>query len=379
LLTEQASFTALPISRFSHSTAYQFFQPLNDISPLIQYAKDDLCPPDDTKCPARVDDLRTAVALDIDYDTISHALKLTAQWPRQRQTLRIASHPTYRTEVGVLHPDLPPTLEPHELGIAGHLTVMGQHKTPQITAFAFPSRHRHAEGSFSAAFVQPPGLHPTLRLSIKSRVPPFGESCAPHAYFTLPKAIFADRYQLEDPLFLASKNISALRHMTQPVDLEAPAYAMRPWGSGVLLELATSGSHEWSAEVPLHLRYLEPVAGGYRDIEIPYPVVFWACTAEEGTKFPTNPFDRVNLGYDGLFGPRTVFWHLDPKPEGGRKTLLNSIRVPVLDTDRGGWVNVGTAVVVFLGFAYVVLKLVQAYLRAGYIGHEKAAAEKKKQ
>ena len=71
----------------------------------------------------------------------------------------------------------------------------------------------------------------------------------------------------------------------------------------------------------------------------------------------TNPFDRVNLGYDGLFGPRTMFYHLQPVNGGG--SLLEEMQVPVLDTHgpKVKWVETGTVMVVILGLMWVCLKL----------------------
>ena len=370
----------MPNDRFSHSTAFQYYQQLESLNGLAAYAAAELCPAEDAVCSSRVGQLNTAASLDISYDTISHALKITALWPHGRQRLQVTSKPNYRTEIGVLGPDKLPNLEPYELGISGHLTVLGGDKKPSQTAFAISSRHRHVDSTFSSKFLEPTGIHPTMQLKLSSNKPPVKDAyCSAHAYMTLPRTIFADRYQLGDDLFLASKNLTALRHMTQPVDLEAPEYATRPWGSALLLELSPPESGKpqpWTAEIPLHLRYLAPEPGGYQPTEIPYPVVFWACASDEGTKFPTNPFDRVNLGYDGLFGPRTVFWHLDPRPEATTNRLTNGITVPVLDTDRAAWVNAGTAAVVFLGFAWVVFRLVVAFLRTGYIYDEPPSSEK---
>ena len=71
----------------------------------------------------------------------------------------------------------------------------------------------------------------------------------------------------------------------------------------------------------------------------------------------TNPFDRVNLGYDGLFGPRTMFYHL--QPASGGDTLLEEIQVPVLDLEgsKMKWVEPGTVTTVVLGFLWVCLSL----------------------
>lgn len=291
--------------------------------------------------------------------------------------------------MGILTLDDSSKPEPHEIGMAGGLTVLGEHTKPSSVLFNLPARHRLHEdsspSSFSAKFLEPTGLHPTLQLRFNSAKPPVDDAyCAVHAHLTLPKAIFADRYQLADDLFLKSKNLTALRYSSSPVDLEAPAYATKPWGSGVLLELAppsTEGKNdEWTAEIPLHLRYLEPVAGGYTDVEVPYPAVFWACSSEEGTKFPSSPFERVNLGYDALFGPRTVFWHVEPLPTAGDAAgrLMSTVRVPVLETGQANWVRVGTAAAVVVGFTWVLWKLMAAFSKSGY-SKEKKVDEKKKQ
>lgn len=416
LTSQQTSFTSLPSDRFSHSTAFQYYQPLEDLSVFTKYVSKDLCPEPPSassstgtpSCASRVDQLSTASSLDISYDTISHALKVTGTWGLQDQPLRVGAPEAsnHRVEVGILATDKPHDIEPHELGLSGSLTVLGQDKKPAATIFKFPARHRRVGGaSFSAGFLQPTGLHPTLQLRLHGAAAPpdlgggddedGSSTCSLHAHLTLPRAIFADKYQLSDPLFLASKNLTALRYISQPVDLEAPDYALKTWGSAALLELAppvpeTTATTEdkgvvWTAEVPLHLRYLSPAAGGYRTAQVPHPAVFWACTTEEGTKFPASPFERVNLGYDGLFGPRTVFWHVDPAaapagPAAGGARLLSEVRVPVLDVDRAGWVSAGTAAVVLLGFGWVAWKLLAVYLRTGYGPQQQMEGlEKKKQ
>ncbi|GAB1320121.1 protease B nonderepressible form [Madurella fahalii] len=381
--TVAKSFTSLPNDRFSHSAAVQYFQQLNSLSHFIRYAKDQLCPAGDASCSARLDSLSGASLLDLSYDTVSQALRVTALWPYRRQPVYASSQPNVRTEVGILSTDKPKTLEPHEIGISGLLTVLGQDKKPSPTMFTFASRHRDAESTFSARFLSPTGLHPTLQLHLSSNKPPSSSedgSCSPHAYLTLPKTIFPDKYQLSDPLFLASKNLSALRFTTQPVDLEAPAYVLPQWGSAVLVELAPPDSRSpevWTAEIPLHLRYLAPTSGGYSTIAVPYPAVFWACDPEEGRQFPKSPFEGGKLGYEALFEEGTVFWHVEPRPAGGAKALVNEVKVPVLNLERAGWVNVGTAAVVLLGFAWVVWRLVGVWRAEGYKNGEEG--KKKRQ
>jgi hypothetical protein len=170
---------------------------------------------------------------------------------------------------------------------------------------------------------------------------------------------------------MASKGLSTVHYITTPVDLEAPAYAMDLWGSSMLIELSplsTKANSISRAEIPLHLRYLYPNNGtnGQEPLSIPYPVLFWACTADEGTKFPINPFDRVNLGYDGLFGPRTIFYHLvaEPVREDGR--LVSALSAPVLDLEDSQWVENGTVFVVGMGFLWVLWCLIGVWRGVGY-------------
>ena len=69
----------------------------------------------------------------------------------------------------------------------------------------------------------------------------------------------------------------------------------------------------------------------------------------------TNPFDRVNLGYDGLFGPKTMFYHIPPDPNV--KTTTSEVKVPVLNAESAAWVQIGTLVAVAAGFAWVCWQL----------------------
>ena len=133
----------------------------------------------------------------------------------------------------------------------------------------------------------------------------------------------------------------------------------------MLLELAPPSSMKgrrgeaWEADIPLHLRYLEPGGGGQENIELPWPVVFWACPAEEGTKMSTNPFDRVSLGYEGLFGPRTMFYHLTPQTAQEKGSLVENLQVPVIGGDQAATVEIGTVVMITLGTLWILAKLVK--------------------
>jgi hypothetical protein len=104
----------------------------------------------------------------------------------------------------------------------------------------------------------------------------------------------------------------------------------------------------------MHLRYLPAAAASHTRLPLPWPVVFWACRADEGAKMAANPFDRVHLGYEALFGPKTRFMHVEPE---GTRELVEWIDVPVLDLRGTGWVEmgtVGTVVLAFLGLCWVL-------------------------
>ena len=91
-----------------------------------------------------------------------------------------------------------------------------------------------------------------------------------------------------------------------------------------------------------------------------------------------NPFDRVNLGYESLFGPRTMFYHLQPQPavEGGR--LIEKVYLPVMDLEGTRWVEGVTVGAVVLGALWVVWKLVMLLWR-DWRSAEATAVDKKRQ
>jgi hypothetical protein len=211
-------------------------------------------------------------------------------------------------------------------------------------------------------------MHPVLQLSLSESVlQPPAQSCALHAYLTLPSYLFIDRYQLSDPLFLASQNLKALRSLSGATDLEAPDWVVKEWGSAALLEIASPGpksiEREFDVSIPLHLRYLSPsseLPHGMRSVSAPWPTLFWACTAEEGSKFASSPFDRINLGYDGLFGPKTMFFHVPPTKDS---IGYASLDVPVMDLTHSSWVETGTVVAIVSGTLWILWKMLRGFLQ----------------
>lgn len=363
------------------SSASQYYQLLPSLKDLVTYIQQKICATSDPSCQTHAASLLSATYVDIDYDTISHALVLNVFWDRApdaeswTETIALCQKADH-IEVGVLTSEK--AVDPEDLAFSGFLTVIGKDSKPSPTRFSFPARHHPLPSSapptppltYTTSFRQPTGLHPTLLLSFPSAsLTPPDETCALHAYLTLPAALFIDKYQLSDPLFLSSQHLTSLRSISGATDLEAPVWVVPEWGSAALLELAVpaspsssnsdsdSASHsrsssppnpgpdDWTVRIPLHLRYLSPNANasGLAPVAAPWPAVFWACRGEEGAKMAASPFDRVNLGYEGLFGPKTMFYHVPPaaanvSSEVGAR-LVEEIRVPVLDLDQAWYVE----------------------------------------
>ena len=91
-----------------------------------------------------------------------------------------------------------------------------------------------------------------------------------------------------------------------------------------------------------------------------------------------NPFDRTNLGWDGLFGPRTMFYQLHPES----RRLVEEIDVPVLKLKEGGGlfraqiIELGTSVVILLGFLWVLWRLALVALSRSEQGQHRAHEKK---
>ncbi|KAL4801017.1 PIG-X [Aspergillus venezuelensis] len=398
----EKSFITQPVlsTRFASTAAYQYHSLLPTLTNLAAYIEQKICTgtsataTDEEECDFRTNLLLSADSLDINYDSISHAVTVSAFWAEapgvdyggQRrgqgkgwtEIIRKNRGGAEQVEVGLLGAEQANDVE--EIKMGGLLGVVGRDEEMKPTLFSFPSRHHTlpTDATYTVSFNAPTGLHPEMTISLSSEAvnePPArpDASCALHTYLTLPSSIFGDKYQLStsDPLFLKSHSIAALRAVSGETDLEAPDWSVSRWGSTWLLELASplsekranGGNGTWNVTIPLHLRYLHPFSSGYRPASIPWPVVFWACTAEDGTKMGVNPFDRVNLGWEGLFGPRTMFYQVHPAPVLEDGLLVEKIDVPVLALDeRDGFfssqvIKLGTVAIISLGFLWVLWKL----------------------
>lgn len=103
---------------------------------LTTYLHQKICPEeDDESCRLRTASLKSADYLDIDYDTISQSLVLSAFWHSSPATEawdeRIHnSQASVKVEVGVLANEKP--TQPEELSLGGFLAVIGEDSKPSM-------------------------------------------------------------------------------------------------------------------------------------------------------------------------------------------------------------------------------------------------------
>ncbi|KHJ32116.1 putative protein pbn1 [Erysiphe necator] len=387
------SFTALPANDLSHHTTYHYYTLMPSISSFTDYLRHITCSQflsDSSEiCAKQVIDFTTAAYIDISFKS-NDSLVISSFKPAETQLLsftipkELNLSPETRYEIGLLAPE--PLQVYEKLSLGGFLILAGEDSKPNPTRFSIQSRHRNSKVDFQANFSEPSGMHPFLEIKVSDAAHPVeNQECELYSYLSLPRKIFIDKYQFLDALFIADKNISALSFVDNMVDLEVPEYSLFSWGSSALIKLATpdikqSQSFELAAQIPTHLRYLLPVSNsdGLREIEIPYPNVFWACTPEGPLDFSNNPFDRTHIGYDNFFDHRTVFYHLNPKSIRQDGRLVNRLQVPVLNLDQTRWVEGWTLWAIGLGFFWVCWCLLEVTIRNGYTSSTDKAHEKKK-
>jgi hypothetical protein len=388
-------------SEFKTTPALQYHASLPNLDHFVAYLQRTFCPGSSLSCIHSTSLLSTADYLDISWSAITQSLTVSAFWSRPPRSLidPTSQHKTNdawslsldvpsdtsqtRVEVGILAPEAI-TADAQDLTLSGFLTVLGTDTRPKPTRFSFPSRHHalpvSASSAYHASIEQPQGLHPTLKVTLphlptlqQQITIPSAAQCTPQIHLTLPSHTFVDPYSLKtsDPNFRSTYHIQAVHSLTGHLDLEAPDYIpSSPWGSSLLLTPAVpdsvaNSSSPWEVTVPLHLRYLPPSnTTSHEEVTLPYPIIYFACPAEadSAAKFPVNPFDRVHLGYDGLYGPLTTFLHLTPQPPAGSDKLTLPLSVPVLHAPNDGIltpyvIELTTLVTISLGFFWITAKL----------------------
>ena len=139
----QETFTGIPkiSERFTTSTAFQYHQLLPKSADLVTYIQQKVCARSGEACFAKIESLNSADYLDVDFDTISQTLTLSAfrheapspgLWNE-----RISNDGTMaRIEVGILANEKP--TEPEELSLGGFLTIIGEDDKPSICSKLIP-------------------------------------------------------------------------------------------------------------------------------------------------------------------------------------------------------------------------------------------------
>ncbi|KAI5801624.1 PIG-X [Peziza echinospora] len=346
------SFIEIPQQR------YQYYTELSDVSTFVSYIQKYICNGKE-HCLDESKAIGHADYFDIDYQGPGSPLVFSAFWSTNSVddgpwTTTLRKHfQDHRVEVGIL--DQRAKIYEEKLTFGGILGVIGETEEFKETMFSFHPRHQHNYGVYAGTFHNQTGLHPKFALSIQAGEPP-EEECNLNAYFTLPKTFFVDKYQLADQQLLHSLGLNGFKGPYGEADLEAPVWTQSRWGSSFLLQIATpeNTTEPLQVELPLHLRYLEPASGGNNiPVEMPWPVIFWACPSTVWQKFHTSPFDRKNIGYEHMFGEDTVYHHLSPQGP----VTFSTLGVPVLDLDHASMIKMGTAGLVLLGFLYIVAKI----------------------
>jgi hypothetical protein len=318
----------------------------------------------------------------IDFDIISsNTIQIRAIWASSPLSegwqLDISSDPNTRIEVGIFSEATGEDKDEYALG--GVRTILAENSDFEPTLFTFPHRHHIVSTAQLNTSLSPSyGSHPTLRTSLSRKLlqPPVNdtlshETCNLHALYTLSKDVFVDKYQLTQLSQFQSGGIKNLRGVWGETDLEDPSYKTKGWGSIVLVDIDQINS-ELTLELPLHLRYLEPLAdGGYRHLNILRPEIFWACentvegiphSQQTNPDFTISPFSPpARSVLHSLFPIDTVFYHLPNHitQENG----VVSIDVPVANASQAQVVQNLTVLGILMGFTYLFVKGVRVGIK----------------
>jgi hypothetical protein len=115
------------------SSAFQYYQLLPSLKDLVTYIQQKICATSDRSCQAQAASLLSATYVDIDFDTISHALVFNGFWDRApgaeswTETIPLRQK-TDHIEVGVLTSEK--AVDPEDLAFSGFLTVIGKDSKP---------------------------------------------------------------------------------------------------------------------------------------------------------------------------------------------------------------------------------------------------------
>jgi hypothetical protein len=314
----------------------------------------------------------------IDFDVLSrNQIQIRAIWAASPHSdgwrFNITSYADSRVEVGIFKEGSGEDKD--EYALEGVRVILDEHNDFEPTIFTFPHRH-HVLSSVLRTNLNPAnGSHPVISTIISpgsfrglvDRTIDY-ETCGLHALYTLSKDVFVDKYQLAQFAQFKSGGIENVRGIWGETDLEDPAYKTPGWGSIVLLDVSNTESAT-TLELPLHLRYLEPVDGGGKtEVNLLPPELFWACEntvegisvrAPADKDFDISPFGSSSRSVlHTLFPDHTVFYHLTNHHTGYPATDdgLLPLYVPVADPSQAPLVQTLTVSGILLGFTYLLIK-----------------------
>lgn len=126
------------------SAALQYYHTLPTLQRLVTYLQQVGCANHNTECLNQIADLSRVSSLDLDFDAISHALKVNAMWTDAPtpsgwdETIRLQPEGD-SIEVGVLNSEK--ATEAEELSLGGFLTVIGEDTKPGTHHHSPPPLH----------------------------------------------------------------------------------------------------------------------------------------------------------------------------------------------------------------------------------------------
>ncbi|WVQ83641.1 hypothetical protein IAT38_005783 [Cryptococcus sp. DSM 104549] len=228
--------------------------------------------------------------------------------------------------------------------------------------------------NLSLTFSQP-SFHPTLQLTLHPASPPLplspasgsssGSACTPaaHLALTLPDGLFVDPDELGGKWTVGkggplSGEASLVRWGIDPprVDVERPAYGVPPGPEerhtlSMVVRPPRSGdtTGDVLVEVPLHTRYLAPSEEGWRTVMFP---------GEDGSEIRAGwvcEEDVIRLGAPAGSLPLVHPPHV-------------SITLPTGLYSHQTLVEIGTPLVIWLGWGWIAWKVLKLYRRSGPSG-----------
>ncbi|KAK9462847.1 PIG-X [Lipomyces oligophaga] len=347
-----------------------------------------------------------------------------AYWYYGRWFKTIPSPPKgIKVEVGILN-KISDDAE-GDMTFGGILAVIGENAQFVPTLFDFAPRHRPTialpQPVYKPDFRVPYGLHPkhltvvegalqVPRISVRTVTIDGRErdlaltgletssvTCGLYAYYTLPRFIFVDQYQISDLADAQAGGVKRVVGIWGETDLEIPVWMVDKWGSTMLLELIPppvveaieDDSDERSAnrakhlpktypiqrldvEIPMHSRYEVPdwnISAVVHDI--PWPSIFWACNSSSEMEMRKGPFDSNMLGPERLFERGTSFYYILANQSlttpVSSSALTTKLSIPVVKLEAYDYVQPWTVGVILAGCVWIVYKTFLNYFRDGGI------------